>query len=320
VAKILLTEDEDSLRLMTRTVLELGGHKVSAFSNGQLALDAFDEINPDIVVSDINMPVLDGFGLIDAVRRMRNGAVVPFLFLTARSEHSDVRFARNLGADDYLFKPYDAEELLETVRVRLERRRAIELFESRQAHIQTIIMLANLIEARDVYTGDHVQRVQALSMELGSALGWTPEAMTVLEYGSLLHDIGKVVIPEAILNKPGKLTPEEFEIIRTHTTAGGKILEGVTHLIAALPYIRHHHERWDGTGYPDGLAGEDIPLEGRLMAIVDFFDALSSDRPYHKGQPVEQVLEMIRDGAGKHFDPVMAEIFLALQEAKRLSI
>jgi HD-GYP domain-containing protein (c-di-GMP phosphodiesterase class II) len=206
------------------------------------------------------------------------------------------------------------------VRVRLERRRAIELFESRQAHIQSIIMLANLIEARDVYTGDHVQRVQALSMELGSALGWTPEAMTVLEYGSLLHDIGKVVIPEAILNKPGKLTPEEFEIIRTHTTAGGKILEGVTHLIAALPYIRHHHERWDGTGYPDGLAGEEIPLEGRLMAIVDFFDALSSDRPYHKGQPVEQVLEMIRDGAGKHFDPVMAEIFLALQEAKPPSV
>lgn len=316
MAKILLTEDEDSLRLMTRTVLELGGHQVFAFPNGQLALDAFEEINPDMVVSDVSMPILDGFGLLDQVRRLRTGAVVPFLFLTARSERSDVRFARNLGADDYLFKPYDAEELLEAVAARLERRRAIELFESRQAHLQTIIMLANLIEARDEYTRDHVQRVQALAIELGKALGWTPEAMTILEYGSLLHDVGKIVVPESILNKPGKLTPEEIEIMRSHTTVGAKIFENVPHLREALPYIRYHHERWDGTGYPDGLQGENIPLEGRLMAIVDFFDALTSERSYHAGRPVPEVLEMIREGAGKHFDPVMAEMFISLQEAK----
>ncbi|PKN94976.1 MAG: hypothetical protein CVU44_03980 [Chloroflexi bacterium HGW-Chloroflexi-6] len=316
MAKVLLTEDEDSLRLMTRTVLELGGHQVFAFSNGQLALDAFEEVAPDIVVSDISMPVLDGFGLLDAVRRMNTGSVVPFLFLTARSEHDDVRFARTLGVDDYLFKPYDADELLEAVRVRLERRRAIELFDSHQAHIQTIIMLANVIEARDSYTRDHVQRVQALAVELGNALFWTPEAMVILEYGSLLHDVGKVAIPETILNKPDKLTEEEFEIIRSHTLVGTKILEGISHLRGAIPYIRSHHERWDGSGYPDGLAGEDIPLEGRLMAIVDFFDALTSERSYHKNLPVGQVLEMIRVNSGKHFDPVMAEVFVSLQEAK----
>jgi putative two-component system response regulator len=318
MAKVLLTEDEDSLRLMTRTVLELDGHQVFAYANGQLALDAFEEVNPDVVVSDISMPLLDGFGLLDAVRRLHTGSVVPFLFLTARSEHEDVRFARSLGVDDYLFKPYDAEELLEAVRTRLERRRVIELFESRQAHIQTIIMLAKLVEARDEYTGDHVQRVQALAMELGLALGWTPEAMVILEYGSLLHDIGKIAIPEAILNKPGKLTPEEFAIMRTHTIVGEKILRDISHLRRAVPYVRHHHERWDGTGYPDGLAGEDIPLEGRLMAIVDFFDALASERSYHHNMPVEQVLSLIRENAGKHFDPIMAEVFVSLQEAKRL--
>jgi putative two-component system response regulator len=317
MAKILLTEDEDSLRLMTRTVLELGGHEVFAFANGQLALEAFEEVNPDVVVSDISMPILDGFGLLDAVRRLHTGSVVPFLFLTARSEHTDVRFARTLGADDYLFKPYDADELLEAVRTRLERRRVIELFESRQAHLQTIIMLANLVEARDSHTGDHVQRVQALAMELGTALGWTPEALVTLEYGSLLHDIGKITIPEIILNKPGKLTLEEFEIMRTHTVVGAKILQDIPHLRGAIPYVRSHHERWDGSGYPDGLEGDNIPLEGRLMAVVDFFDALTSVRSYHQNRPVEQVLQMIRDGAGKHFDPVIAEVFVALQEAKR---
>jgi putative two-component system response regulator len=317
MAKILLTEDEDSLRLMTRTVLELGGHQVFAYSNGQLALDAFKEINPDIVVSDISMPVLDGFGLLDAVRRMDGGAVVPFLFLTARSEREDVRFARALGADDYLFKPYDADELLEAVRARLERRRAIELFESRQAHLQTITMLANLVEARDAYTSDHVQRVQRLAVELGSALGWTPEAMVILEYGSLLHDIGKIAIPETILNKPSRLTPEEFEIMRSHTLIGAKILRDIPHLRAAVPYVLYHHERWDGSGYPEGLAGEAIPLEGRLMAIVDFFDALASDRSYHKNLPIEEVLDMIRQGAGTHFDPLMAEVFISLQIQKQ---
>lgn len=316
MAKILLTEDEDSLRLMTRTVLELDGHQVFAFSNGQLALDAFEEVNPDVVVSDISMPVLDGFGLLNAVRRLHKGSVVPFLFLTARSEHEDVRFARALGVDDYLFKPYDADELLEAVRTRLERRHIIELFESRQAHLQTIIMLANLVEARDAYTGGHVQRVQALALELGEALGWTPEAIVKLEYGSLLHDIGKIAIPENILNKPEKLTPDEFDVMRSHTLIGSKILQDISHLRGAIPYVRHHHERWDGSGYPDGLQGEQIPLEGRLMAIVDFFDALTSDRSYHHNMPVKDVLQIIRENAGKHFDPVMAEVFVSLQEEK----
>jgi putative two-component system response regulator len=313
MARILLAEDEDMLRTMTKTILELDGHTVFAYINGQQAYEAFSEINPDLVVSDIGMPILDGFGLLDAVRQLPNGAVVPFLFLSAFSEREDVRQARNLGADDYLFKPYEASELLEAVRTRLERRRISTLFDTRDAHLQTIILLANVIEARDAYTRGHVERVQQLAMEFGQALGWPSEDLTTLEYGALLHDVGKITIPETILNKPGALTPEEHDIMRCHTTACAKILEGVPHLQGAKPYILYHHEKWNGTGYPEGLKGDQIPREGRLMAFVDVYDALITDRPYHRGKAPEDVLEIIRRGIGIHFDPDMAQVFLKLR-------
>lgn len=135
----------------------------------------------------------------------------------------------------------------------------------------------------------------------------------VLEYGSLLHDVGKITIPDHILNKPGPLTPDEQALMRQHTIAGAKLLEGVDHLQGAVPYVLYHHERWDGTGYPKGLSGESIPREGRLLAIVDVFDALTTRRPYHEGMPLEKALAFIRQGAGSHFDPAMTEVFLSLQ-------
>lgn len=313
MAKILLAEDDDMLRVMTKTILEIGGHEVFAYPNGQQALDDYESVLPDLLVSDISMPILDGFGLLDGIRSLASGKAVPFLFLSARSEHDDVRQARNLGADDYLFKPYDADELIEAVQVRLDRRKAIALFDTRQAHLETITMLANVIEARDAYTRGHVERVQSLALQLGRALDWSDQTMVILEYGALLHDVGKIVVPEAVLNKPGKLTPEEMDVIRRHTTDGAKILDGITHLRGAIPYVLYHHEKWDGTGYPTGLSEDRIPREGRMMAIVDVFDALTSDRPYHKGMPVEKVREIIRNDAGTHFDPQMVQVFLRLE-------
>lgn len=318
MARILLAEDDDMLRVMTRTILELGGHEVFAFPNGLQALESFDVVHPDMLVSDVSMPLMDGFSLLDGIRNLPTGKAVPFLFLSARSEREDVRQARYLGADDYLFKPYDADELLEAVQVRLARRKAIELFDTRQAHLETIIMLANVIEARDVYTRGHVERVQRLAIQFGDALGWSSQIMAILEYGALLHDVGKIVIPEAILNKPGALTPDEMAVIRTHTTAGAKILEGITHLHDAIPYILYHHEKWDGTGYPEGLAEDRIPREGRMMAIVDVFDALVSARPYHQGMPPAKVVQIIRDGAGTHFDPQMVQVFLQMKSIREL--
>jgi putative two-component system response regulator len=316
MAKILLAEDDETLRNLTRTVLEINGFEVFAYPDGELALEAFPGVSPDLVVSDINMPKLDGFGLLDAVRRLPHGTVIPFLFLSAQSERDDVTKARRLGADDLLSKPFEPVDLITAVQARLERRRMIELFDTRQAHLQTITLLANVIEARDAYTRGHVERVQQFALELGTALSWPATALATLEYGALLHDVGKIVIPEAILNKPGQLTPEEMSVIKGHTVAGAHIIQGVSHLKEARPYILYHHERWDGRGYPEGLGGESIPPEGRLLAIVDVYDALTTNRPYHKELPTREVLLFLRSGAGAHFDPVMVELFCKIQEEK----
>lgn len=320
MAKILLAEDDDILRNMTRTVLEINGFEVFAYPDGERALESFSEVCPDLVVSDINMPKLDGFGLLDAVRRLPNGTVIPFLFLSAQSERDDITEARRLGADDLLSKPFEPVDLITAVQARLERRRMIELFDTRQAHLQTITLLANVIEARDPYTRGHVERVQQFALELGKALNWPATTLATLEYGALLHDVGKIVIPEAILNKPGQLTPEEMSVIKSHTVAGAHIIQGVSHLKEARPYILYHHERWDGRGYPEGLQGESIPPEGRLLAIVDVYDALTSDRPYHKEMPAIEVLSFLRSGSGKHFDPVMVELFCKIREEKPTSL
>jgi len=316
MSKILLAEDDDFLRKTTKTLLEIAGYQVFAYPDGQQALEAFPSTHPDLIVSDINMPLLDGYSLLDGIRKLPDGEIIPFLFLSARAERSDMSHARELGADDYVTKPFDAQELLTAVHARLDRRRIAELFDTRQAHLQTIILLANIIEARDVYTRGHVERVQNYAIELGQALNWSSDDMVVLEYGALLHDVGKITIPESILNKPGNLTPDELAIIQKHTTAGAKIIEGITHLQQALPYILYHHERWDGTGYPKGLKGEAIPREGRLLTLVDVYDALTSERPYHKEMKFEDALALIRREAGEHFDPQMAEVFVHIQQEK----
>jgi putative two-component system response regulator len=316
MAKILLAEDDEFLRNMTRTVLEINGFEVFAFPDGKLALEAFLRVCPDLIVSDINMPKLDGFGLLNAVRKLPNGTVIPFLFLSALSERDAITQARRLGADDLLSKPFEPVDLITAVQARLERRRMTELFDTRQAHLQTITLLANVIEARDPYTRGHVERVQKLALELGRVLRWSPGDLATLEYGALLHDIGKVTVPEVILNKPTGLTPEEFAVIRQHTVAGANIIDGVSHLREARTYILYHHEKWDGTGYPEGLHGMDIPREGRLLSIVDVYDALVTERPYHKEMEPMEVINFLRCGAGTHFDPEMVELFCKIQEEK----
>ena len=316
MTKILLAEDDSGLRSMISLLLEMKGFEVIPFPNGKLALEAYPSVSPDLIISDISMPALDGFGLLEGVRKYPNGAVVPFLFLSARSEQEDVNSARKLGADDFLFKPFAPDDLINAVRQRLDRRRILEQFDTHQAHLQTITLLANVIEARDQYTRGHVDRVCEFALELGKALNWSSYALSVLEYGAVLHDIGKIMVPEAILNKPAKLTPEEQEIMQGHVKAGARIIEGVSHLEEARPYILYHHEKWDGSGYPEGLKGLAIPPEGRILAIVDVFDALTSDRPYHRGVPAEAAFKFLNDESGKYFDPVMVETFCRIRAGK----
>jgi HD-GYP domain-containing protein (c-di-GMP phosphodiesterase class II) len=218
--------------------------------------------------------------------------------------------ARSLGVDDYLFKPFDAPELINAVKARLDRRRVIELFDTRVAHLQTVIMLANVIETRDPYTAGHLERVRRLALNLSFALNWNTEDIAILELGAILHDIGKIVVPSQVLKKTGPLDAEEWKLMRKHPEAGAKMLEGVDHLRAAVPYVLYHHEWWNGSGYPMGLKEDKIPREGRLLAIVDAFDAMTSNRPYHASMPATEAMAELTRYRGIYFDPDMVDTFL----------
>lgn len=309
---ILVAEDNVDIMEVMRDILETEGYRVTCAPNGRDALRAFEHETPDLIVSDVMMPHLDGFGLLKAVRGHPSGAAVPFLFLSARTENAATSQARVLGADDYLFKPFDADDLSLAVAAKLARRRAVERFDTRAAHLQTVLMLANTIEARDRTTRGHVERVQRYALALARALNWDEEALAVLEFGALLHDIGKITVPRAILNKPDRLTPTEWEVLRRHPEDGAHMLAGVDHLRGTIPYALHHHEHWDGSGYPHGRAGTAIPVEGRLLAVVDAYDAMTSERPYRVARSRAAACDEIRRLAGCQFDPAIAEAFVAL--------
>jgi putative two-component system response regulator len=308
--KILLVEDDAPLLDVMRYLLEAEGYEVCPAVNGKQALDLFITSRPSLVVSDIMMPEMNGYELLEAVRVMPEGITVPFLFLSARTERSDVDRARSLGVDDYLFKPFEAPELINAVRARLDRRRVIELFDTRTAHLQTVIMLANVIETRDPYTAGHLERVRRLALNLAFALNWNTEDIAILEFGAILHDIGKIVVPSQVLKKSGPLTKEEWKLMRQHPEVGAKMLEGVDHLKAAVPYVLNHHEWWNGSGYPGGLKGEKIPREGRLLAIADAFDAMTTNRPYHSSMPAADALDELARYRGIYFDPDMVDAFI----------
>lgn len=190
-----------------REVLEAEGYRVTCAPNGREALKAFERETPDLIVSDVMMPFMDGFTLLKHVRAHPAGAAVPFLFLSARTEPAATSHARQLGADDFLFKPFDADDLSLAVRARLERRQTVERFDTHAAHLQTVGMLANVVEARDRYTRGHVERVKTYAAALARTLQWTEAALAVLEFGALLHDLGKILVPRTVLNKPGRLLP-----------------------------------------------------------------------------------------------------------------
>lgn len=311
---ILVVDDNQDLRELAEAILKMQGYQVLLAEDGKDALNIFESEHVDLIVSDIAMPEMDGFGLLEEVRSRENGAAIPFLFLSAYSQKTKQAQARSLAVDDYLFKPFDAKELLNAVRVRLDRRKAVQAFDTREAHFQTVMLMANIIEARDEETRHHIDRVREIALIFGESLGWNQQAKIVLEFGAILHDIGKLVVPKNILNKAGEFTPEEWDIMRQHPKAGAKMLEGIDHLQPAIPFVLYHHERWDGKGYPEGLAGENIPLEGRIMAIVDAYDALRSKRPYQDGISKEEALEKIKESSRVHFDPYLVRKFLEIAD------
>lgn len=191
--------------------------------------------------------------------------------------------------------------------------------EIQRAYLETIRMLAAAVEARDPYTGGHLERVTQYTLAIARALGWTGDRLTEAEMGAILHDIGKIGISDSILRKAGPLTPEEWEHMRTHPDIGTQILRGISFLAPVVPYVRHHHERFDGRGYPDRLAGEDIPIGGRLIAVADSFDAMTSSRPYRPALSIAQALDELRASAGSQLDPTIVEAFLTAYQRGEIS-
>jgi putative nucleotidyltransferase with HDIG domain len=315
---LLIVEDNPVLREGLQEMLELEGFYVMTASNGREALEKMAAQSPDLILSDIAMPEMDGYAFFRAVRNNPEWISIPFLFLTARGEKHDILAGKDLGADDYLVKPLTREELLTAVRARLGRSQQLRVAQLQQAYETSLTVLANAIEVRDHYTRGHVERVMAYAFAIAEQLDWRVQQMEQLRFGAILHDIGKIQISEAILRKRDRLTPEEWNEIRRHPISGADMVRDIPYLAPAIPIIRYHHERWDGTGYPDGLVGDAIPIGARIVSVADAFDAMTTERPYSPARPPQEAYEEILSRSGTQYDPAVVAAFQRAWEAWRI--
>jgi len=313
---ILLVEEEDQERDRLTRLLEIEGYTVHPAHHADEALTVLSHITPDLILSAADLPSPRGTDFYHLIRENARWTSIPFIYMTSGDGADGVRRARELGVEDILAKPVDGDVLVKVISARLLRAAELQVALIDEAYLETVNVLANTIEGRDPYTHGHVERVAMYTRWLAEALHWPVEQLRRLEFGARLHDIGKIVVPDAILKKPGPLTEEEWTLMKQHTIAGAKILRNIRHLQDAIPYVLNHHERWDGGGYPYGLKGREIPMEGRLLAIADVYDALTTARPYHPARPQPEVIKFLRLRAGTQFDPDLVEIFIQVLEKR----
>jgi putative two-component system response regulator len=306
---LLIVDDNADLREGLRNILSFEGFEVHLAVNGRHALELMQSLRPDLIISDIGMPEMDGYAFYDAVRSRPDGVTIPFIFLSARGEREDVSRGRSLGAEDYLVKPVTHDELVIAIHSRLQRFRQIKLAQLETAYHAALTALANGIEVRDRYTRGHVERVTAYSLAIAGQLGWNGGRLEALRYGAILHDIGKIFISEEILTKAGPLSQDERHLMTHHPGSGAEMIKHIPYLAVAIPVIHAHHERWDGAGYPAGLCGEAIPLEARIVAIADSFDAITTDRPYHRAASLKDGCAEIGRCRGTMYDPSVVDLF-----------
>ncbi len=306
---VLVVEDNEILRQGIQLLLEADGFFVLTAGNGLEALEQMANKRPDLILSDISMPKMDGYAFFDAVHANPEWVALPFIFLTARGSRDEVFEGKKLGVEDYLVKPINRQELITSVRSRIARSQELLLAQLQQAYQASLIMLSNAIELRDQYTRGHVERVMDFSLAIADQMGWNTNQKSALQFGSILHDIGKIYIRESILGKPGRLSEEEWAEMKLHPVMGAELIKNIPYLAPALPIIRHHHERWDGNGYPDGLVGDAIPLAARVVAVADSLDAITSSRVYRKACSLEQAYEEILRGRGIRYDPDVIDGF-----------
>lgn len=308
-ATILIVEDDPAMLIALHDILHRAGYDVHTAQNGKIALQILEDVVPELILSDISMPVMDGIELFDAVRSEAMGVAIPFIFLTARGTRDDILAGKSMGADDYITKPVTSNELITAVRARIERSNQLKLVQMKEALKASVFALAHAIEMRDEYTHQHMHRLNAYAQALARELDWDEARREVLEFGAILHDIGKIYVPESILCKPSPLTEEEWADMRKHPAVGALMIEDIPYLKACSAMVRHHHENWDGSGYPDGLKGEEIPLDAQLLSVVDSFDAMTTDRAYRKRMAPEVAYEEICSLSGKQFSPRIVDAF-----------
>jgi putative two-component system response regulator len=309
---LLVVEDHDVLREGLQILLEAEGYRVITAIHGKDALQQMEKAVPDLILSDISMPEMDGYKFYESVRLHPEWVTIPFIFLTARGDRDDVFASKKLGVEDYLVKPVERQELVTTIHSRLERSRQLMFAQLQQAYEASLIMLANAIELRDSYTRGHVERVRDLSVLIARELRLNESQIEALRFGAILHDIGKIYISEGVLRKAGPLNELEWKEMKRHSEIGAELLSKVPYLNAAIPIILYHHERWDGRGYPRGLVGEEIPIEARIAAVADAFDAMTTVRVYRSKSKPEQAVQEIIDGRGSRYDPKVVEAFLTI--------
>src|SRR5882762_5909244 len=295
-AKILLIEDDPQAVGVLEPILISKGYTVTVARDGVEGLEKVRSSSPDLVLCDIDMPRMDGIEVCRTVKNDPGTRLIPVVMLTGFGDLENKIEALQAGADEFLNKPYNSLELFTRLNSLLRMRYLNAQLDNAE---DVLFSMARAIEAKDAYTQGHVERVSNMAVELGDYLGLSEEEQDSLRKGGILHDIGKIGVPDHILNKAGPLTAEERLIIRMHPDQGARICEKLKSIRNAIPIIRHHHERIDGTGYPDHLAGDEIPLLARILTVVDIYDALTTTRSYRKSLPHEMALELLWDETQK---------------------
>lgn len=305
--RILVVDDNESNTMLLHEVLSAEGHIVDVAHNGLEAMESIAANCPDLIVLDLDMPIMDGY---EVCRRVKGGhatQLIPVIIITAQTALDAKLHAWELGADDFLTKPYHCLEVVARCRSLLRVKRLVDELDSAES---VVFAFARAVEAKSPYTQGHAERVAAYALVLAAEIG-VPEAdWETLRKGAILHDVGKISTPDAILDKPGPLTAAEFELVKQHTSRGALIVESLRSIRDCIPMIRWHHERMDGTGYPDKLTADRIPPLVRVLAVADVFDSLSSGRPYRGPIPHAVALDILRENAaGGGLDPDLVCVF-----------
>ncbi|HKK91278.1 MAG TPA: HD domain-containing phosphohydrolase [Desulfobacteraceae bacterium] len=333
-ARVLVVDDEANNRLILTSILKKLGHEGIPAENARAALDLLDR-SIDLVLADIMMPEIDGFEMVRMIRQNPETVDLPIIMVTTLSEKKDRLKAVECGANDYINKPIDLVELKIRVASMLRQKaqqdeiKAFQmdlhhmveqktsqlqhaLKELDKAHLEAILHLSAAAEYKDDDTASHILRMSGFAALIARHMGLKESLVECIRISSPMHDVGKIGIPDDILLKPGKLTSEEWEIMKTHARIGGQILRAgdSDYMVMGTTIAMTHHEKWNGSGYPNHLSGEDIPLVGRICAVADVFDALTSERPYKEAFSVEKSIDIMNQGRGSHFDPAVLDIFL----------